>query len=268
MAAVGIVTDGGADLPAAVADALGIRRVQGEVRIGTEPWQGSLPEFWEAIRAGRGTPSTSPPSTEAIAATFERADAVCSVHVSAELSRAFEHARAAAAGRQVHVVDSRSMSAGTGLVAIVTAQAAATDVAFEGIGRVALRVAERAHVYALIDDIEYLRRGGRAGLVTAPAKGPNHHVLAVRGHAIPLGQHRTREGAIRDVLRHLAEQARHGVESWAVSHGDASDVEAFVERVRDVLPGDAAYITLMGTLVGTHLGPDALVVGFLSAATP
>ncbi|MFN2607163.1 MAG: DegV family protein [Acidimicrobiales bacterium] len=269
-APVRIVTDGGADLPDAIGGPLGIVTVHGDVWLGDQRWQGSTEEFWAAVRAGRGTPSTSPPTTDALAAAFAGQTPVCALHVAGELSRTVQHANdAAGRGGRVHVVDSRSLSVGTGLlVAMVAAEAAQVDVGFDALRRLTRDLVDRVHVYAVIDDVDHLRRGGRAGLVAAATRARHRQVIAVRGHAIPLEQHRDREHAVADLLRHVADHARAGVDSWAVGHGDAADADAFTDRARSVLTDDPAYVTLLGPAVGTHAGPDALVLGFVSPNPP
>lgn len=261
-----VVTDAGADLPASLAEALGIRIVHGAVHFGTELWQGSEQEFWEAVRRGGPAPSTSPPTAAALAEAFSGAEFVCSIHVSAELSRTVEHAKEAAAGAEsVHVVDTRSLSVGTGLVAVAAAEAAELNTGFHQVKALVRRLVDQAHVYAVIEDVSFLIRGGRAGLIGASAKPGSRQVLAVRGHAIPLGHARDRPGAIRELLHHVAGHGGHSVDRWAVGHGDADDAEDFVGRARRQLGRAPSFVVPLGPAVGTHAGPGALILGVLEA---
>jgi DegV family protein with EDD domain len=267
MALVRIVTDGGADLPPELADSLGIGVVRGAIHFGEELWEGSSEEFWRRIRGGGSSPSTSPPAAETLADAFVGQGLVCAIHVSAELSRTEAHARQAAVptGDGVYVVDSRSLSVGTGLVAMVAAQAAAADLDFESIKTLAGHLVEQVHVYAVIDAVDYLVRGGRAGLLdTHGLKQGASQVVAIKGHAIPLRQVKGRRRAIDELLSHVAEHAEHGISRWAVGHGDAADIDAFVSRATQVLKSGPEFVVLLGPSVGAHAGPDALVVGFLS----
>ena len=118
-------------------------------------------------------------------------------------------------------------------------------------------------VHALIEDVAYLMRGGRAGLVDRDAKADRRQVIAVRGHAIPIRQVKDRRGAMRELLRHVRDHAQHGIEHWAVGHGDARDVEEFTAELRESLHSEPAFVVPLGPAVGTHAGPGALVVGFL-----
>lgn len=267
MSSVLIVTDGGADLPDGVAESLGIRVVRGPVHLNGSDWHGTLDEFWGMVRAGDRAPSTAPPGREAFAEAFAGTDPVCAVLVSSELSRTVEHAKAAAGGDGlIHVVDSRSLSVGTGLIATALARAAVLDADLEQLKRLARRLVDEVHVHAVIDDVDYLLRGGRAGLIDARAKPGSRYVVAVKGHVIPLERAKDRQGAIRRLLDHLADHLPHGIEHWAVGHGAAADVDEFTDRVQQRLGRPPEFVVPLGPSVGTHAGPGALVVGFLAAA--
>ncbi len=264
MRSVRVVTDGGADLPESLAESLGITVVHGGIHFGDDAWDGSVEEFWRRVASGGPAPSTSPPGVDALAEAFADDLPVCAIHVSAELSRTEALAKqAAAASDRIHVVDSRSLSVGTGLVAMVTAQAADLDMDFEYVKRLARHLVDEVHVHAVIEDVGYLRRGGRAGLIDAHAKGDARQVIAVKGHAIPIRQAKDRRAAIGELLHHVADHARHGIERWAVGHGAAPDVEEFVAEVQKVAGSEPAFVVPLGPAVGTHAGPGALVVGFL-----
>jgi DegV family protein with EDD domain len=267
MSPVRIVTDGAADLPDGVAEALGVRVVRGPVHLNGSDWHGSIDEFWQAVRAGDPAPSTGPPGPDAFTEAFAGAHPVIAVLVSSELSRTVEHAKeAAGVDRRIHVVDSRSLSVGTGLVATAVARAAAGGADFEQVKRLARRLVDEVHLHAVIDDVDYLLRGGRAGLVDAHAKRGSRYVVAVKGHVIPLDRAKDRHSAIRRLLDHLSDHLRHGIEHWAVGHGAADDVDGFSDQVQDRVGGPPEFVVPLGPSVGAHAGPGSLVVGFLASA--
>jgi DegV family protein with EDD domain len=268
MGPVRVVTDGGADLPSDVADRLGIRVVPGPVRFGERVFDGDAAAFWRELRGAATIPSTAPPGVAALTDAFAGDRPVCAIHVSAELGQTEEHARAAAAAvaNPVHVVDSRSLSVGTALVAMVAAQAAAVDVDHDELQRVARSLVERVHVHAVIEAVDYLLRGGRAGLLdAASARHGARQLIAVKGHAIPMRRVKDRRRAVGELLDHIAHNhLGHGVQQWAVAHGDAADVDDFVQSAEKLFGTPPSFVTLLGPPVGTHAGPDALVLGLLT----
>jgi fatty acid-binding protein DegV len=118
-----VVTDGAADIPEALISSANITVVRGTVRLGDRPWQGDLGQFWAELEKGPELPATDAPSVEQLADAYAGEEPVLAVHVSAELSRTLAHGEeaAAAGAATVQVVDSRSLSIGTGLVALAAA---------------------------------------------------------------------------------------------------------------------------------------------------
>jgi fatty acid kinase fatty acid binding subunit len=264
-----IVTDTAADLPRSLVDSAGITVARGSVRFGEREWQGEAERFWSEVGRGPNLPATEAPSAAELAAAYRGDDPVLAVHVSGELSRTLAHAAQAAGtvDAAVRVTDSRSISVGTGLVALAAAQAAQAGVEGDRLAEMTERWVDQLHVHAVIDDVTFLVRGGRAGLVAAKVdKHAHRHVIAVKGHVIPIRQVRHRAEAIHELIDHVTDHVGSGINRWAVGHGDAPDVEQFVGRLEAIFACEPAYITLLGAPVGSHLGPRSLVVSFLSDA--
>jgi DegV family protein with EDD domain len=264
MSALRIVTDGAADLPPDVAATLGIEIVRGPVHCDGSEWFGSSAEFWRQVADGMRT-STGPPSVDDFTRAFAGRDPVYAVLVSAELSRTVEHAeRATESGGPVCIVDSRSLSVGTGLVAVEAAQVARDAADLSHLKLLLARLVDQVHLYAVIENVDYLVRGGRTGLVAPPGRAGWRRLLAVKGHVIPLEEVHHRRKAVDVLLRHVCEHASHGVGEWAVGHGGAADVDEFVDKAQRVLGGFPRFVVPLGPPMGTHAGPDALVLGFLA----
>lgn len=263
-----VVTDGAADLPTAITEASGISVVRGAVCLGGRSWQaGDLGEFWAELQKGPDLPSTQAPTVEQLADAYAGEEPVLAVHVSSQLSRTVDHANKAAALSDVpvQVVDSRSLGVGTGLLGLAAVEAVQAGAGVGRLGEMVSNWVDQLHVHALIDDTEFLVRGGRAGLVAARVERHAHrYVVAVRGHVIPIRQVRHRPEAVRELLAHVREHVASGVSRWAVGHGCATDVDEFVERLAGLFGCDPAYVTLLGAPVGSHMGPRSLVVGFFS----
>lgn len=270
-AEVRVVTDGGADLPGDMAERTGVSVVAGQVRLGGGEWSGGAEEFWRQVRADGAQASTRPPTVEQFSYAYDdlvgagARRRVLSVHVSAELSRSVDHARSAAAGRPVEVVDSRSVSVGTGLLALTAAEAASSGASFDSLRAMAGGWVDDLHVHVVVDDPAYLVRGGHAGFLGGdPGHGPRRHILAVRGRVIPIGRTRHRADAVGVLFGHVREHVAEGAGRWAVGHGDARDHEQVVARLVDTFGTEPVFVTVLGPVTGAHLGPDALVVAFFT----
>lgn len=270
-----VVVDGAVDAP--LSGSARFEVVNGQVHFGEARFDGSPETLWELLRKG-SYPSTTPPTVGALAAAYEQAGHVVGVHVSAALSATVTRAKEAAArvqahsGSQVTVVDTRSLSVGSGLIAAALVSALdrrGTDAA--AIARQAQRLPGLLHTFALVQDVDTLRASGRAGLL--PPGRLDHHrplLLAVRGRAVPLEQCRDRRGAVDRLAAHL----RHslgttgrrpgGGHEWALGHGAAPDVTSVAARLSELLGCPPRFVVPVDPTVGVHVGPDALIVASLT----
>jgi DegV family protein with EDD domain len=272
---VRVVTDSACDLPQALADELGIRIVPLTVRFGTEEFVDRIDltpaEFWARCAGSPVLPETAAPAPgqfelayRALAA--DGADGVVVVAMSSRLSGTMQSASLAANAvygmLAVEVVDSRTVTTGLGMIAVAAARLARRGARIEDVAGLARDLARRTHVWATLDTLEYLKKGGRIGtaralLSSALAIKP---IIEVRqGQVLEGGRQRTRSRA----LAHLVEKVRLAgpLESLAVLHADTADVDAFVTQLAPLAPGPV-IVTEVGAVIGTHCGPKAIGVAF------
>ena len=145
--AVRVVTDSTSDLPADLADDLGITLVPASVYFGTRGYKDGVDitadEFFDKLMNGPDFPTTSQPSvgefSDTYASVSDGADGIVSVHVSSKVSGTFNSAQQGAehanVGCAVEVLDTLQASMGVGLVAIAAAQAAQAGGSIEEVDR-------------------------------------------------------------------------------------------------------------------------------------
>jgi DegV family protein with EDD domain len=260
-----IVTDGAVDVPKAIANSDLLRLVPGEVWGADGPLRLDHDDFWAALRHGE-YPSTSPPTVSALMSAYEHLDLVIAVHVSGQLSATLQRAHEAAerVGSGVSVIDSGSLSVGAGLIVAELHRLALAGLA-PSLVDAAQELPGRLHTFALIQEVDALRRSDRSGLLPSSHLVRNHPlVVAVRGRVVPLAQPRQRASAITELSRHLQHRSGPPTTAWALGHGDAADVDNVVNGFSHYLGQAPAFVSLLDPTVGVHLGPDALVVGVLS----
>ena len=125
------------------------------------------------------------------------------------------------------------------------------------------------HVFT-VDDLKYLRRGGRVSTAAAVAGS----VLGIKpilhvdndGHLIPIGKIRGRKQSIN----RLAELVSEKVGGWenkevAICHGDCiEDAEYAARLLRKRLGNDIeVHICYTGPVIGAHSGPGTLALFFM-----
>jgi DegV family protein with EDD domain len=275
MGRVAIITDSASDLNADVAARHGIRIVPLYVRFGDREFRAgvdlSTDEFWARMLAPDAPfPTTAAASPGDFQAAFEAelaagADAIVCVTVGDKLSATFKSAELGAQGvpgREIHVVDSDSVSMGVGHVAILGAQMAAANVSGAAIAAELRARVKDIQIFFAVDTLEYLRKGGRV----SPARAAIGTVLSVKpiitvvdGLVTMAEKPRTRAKARARAVALLTAKP---VERIAFLHTHAPDLDAFRAEVLARLPGgvDPAHVStdLVGASVGPHLGPGGV----------
>jgi DegV family protein with EDD domain len=277
---VKIVTDSSCDLPDALVGELGIDVVPLKIRFGTEELVDrvdlSPAEFWARCSTSAALPSTAAPAPGAFEEVFRTAAAagaegVMCVVLSSKLSATGESAQAAARAVAdvvpVKVVDSLSVSLGHGMMAVQGARRAAAGATLDAVVAMAEDMARRTKIFATLDTLEYLKRGGRIGAAQAllgSILSIKPCIEVVDGKVEPGPKQRTRSRS----LQWLADQvgAQQGVENLAVLHGDAPDVDTLVGLLSPHFPRDQIVIGQLGAVVGAHTGPRTIGVAFQTAS--
>lgn len=276
---VKIITDSTADFTAAEAAELGIDIVHLRTRFGDEEYIDGVDitphQFYEKLVESDVLPTTSQPSPAefeaAFASALEEAGEVVAITISSALSGTYQSAVIAAEtfGDRVRVVDSLSASIGEQVIVRRAAQLAAEGLsAAELAGRIE---AERGDVcvLALLDTLEYLKRGGRISAAAAFAGGvlAIKPVITLRDGAVALvGKARgSKNGG--NLLNQFAE--KRGIDfsrpyllgytglSDALLMKYAADSGELWRSYTEELP-----VTAIGSVIGTHGGPGAIAVAF------
>lgn len=276
---VKIITDSTADFTAAEAAELGIDIVHLRTRFGDEEYIDGVDitphQFYEKLVESDVLPTTSQPSPAefeaAFASALEEAGEVVAITISSALSGTYQSAVIAAEtfGDRVRVVDSLSASIGEQVIVRRAVQLAAEGLsAAELAGRIE---AERGDVcvLALLDTLEYLKRGGRISAAAAFAGGvlAIKPVITLRDGAVALvGKARgSKNGG--NLLNQFAE--KRGIDfsrpyllgytglSDALLMKYAADSGELWRSYTEELP-----VTAIGSVIGTHGGPGAIAVAF------
>jgi DegV family protein with EDD domain len=275
-----IVTDSTSDLPPSLAEELGITVIPSYVNIGDESYRDlidlSRAEFYKQLPHYPRLPTTAAPAVGTFAETYrqlmgEGATEIISLHVSAELSAMCNSARLGAedAGTiPIHIFDSRQVSMGLGLLAVLAAREAGAGKPADVILRELEATIPRTHVFAVLDTLEYLRRSGRVNwaefsIGTLLRIKPMLHVYEGEVHS--LEKVRTRGRAMAQLLAHVA--ALGPLREIALLH--THDPEGLAEwraLVRPYFPDGYEPVAVEVTpAIGAHVGPGAMGVACIAA---
>ncbi len=279
--AIRIVTDSTADLPAEVAEQLGITVIPLNVHFGEETFLDGVDilhdEFFQRLRDARQLPTTSQPSPgkfmEVYGSLVEAGDQIVSIHISDKLSGTLNSARQAKEqmeGSSIEIIDARQAALGTGLVAMAAAKAVQRGASYEAVLEEANSAVEQVQLFGLLDTLEYLRKGGRIGMV----RGFIGTLLKVRpiitvldGIVQSATSVRSRAYGIQYMVT-LAEE-RAPLKQAAVMHSSTDEeAEALAERLRPLVADGQVLQGRIGPVVGTHAGPGVIGIVIQSENTP
>lgn len=280
-----IITDSSCDLPASLADELGVIVSPLSFMLDGREYKNYLDEreisfadFYARMRAGANvvTAAANVDSfLELMTPYLEDGKDILFLGFSSGLSATFQNGKIAAEElmekfpeRKIHCVDSKCASLGEGLFVYLVAKEKEKGKSFEEVCAFADKTAPRVIHWFTVDDLFFLKRGGRISATTA-VLGTMLSIKPVLhvdddGHLINMAKARGRKASIkamfekvRDTSDNIAEQ------SVFISHGDClEDAEYLADMIRS-LGVKHIVINHVGPVIGAHSGPGTLAVFFL-----
>lgn len=279
---VRIVTDSTADIPADIAEQFGITVVPLTVFFGEEAFLDGVEldnaGFYRKLQSSKDLPRTSQPAPAKFQEAYTRlidegADGILSVHLSSKLSGTYQSACTARdslpeSARQIpiEVIDSKSISVGMSRAIMQAAQEARQDGDLDTIKAHALDQLARTHILAVLDTLEYVKRGGRIG----GARAMLGNMLSVKpivglkdGEVVPVEQPRTRSKAYARVAQLLSEQGN--IEHVSIAESSEDVGQQLAEAIKTTYHGDLPIYRL-GAVLGTHTGPGTAAIAYVVAS--
>ena len=278
--AIQLIVDSASDILPEEAKKLGILHMPLKVLFGQTEYADAVDlthqSFYEKLIESETLPTTCqiPPSEfeAAFRTVAERGDTAIVITVSGELSGTYQSACIAAAEfpGQVYVVDSRSVCIGQRILVL-----RALELAKEGLSaaKIADRLEmEKSHirVIALLDTLEYLKKGGRISAATALAGSllSIKPVIAIEdGKVVMVGKARgSKQG--NNLLRELVSKCGgiHFAKPFALAYSGLSDalLQKYIADSAALWQGQtqALPIATIGCAIGTHVGPGAIALAF------
>ncbi len=276
-----IVTDTTSGLPADLAQQYDIQVIPQVIMFGDESYLEGIEidhaTFLSRLRTAKTLPKTAAPPpglfVDVFRARARPGDTVLCIHPSAELSGTVRSALTAAAdfpGMDIRVIDTRTIASPLAALALLAAQWAAQGQDADAIMADLQAMIPRAHVYFLVDTLEYLQKGGRIGGAAALIGSVLQvkPILELRaGRVEPLERERTQRKALARLKELALASAARGPESHlGVLHAGAPDAaQALANDLgRQLAVPDVLIMDLTPAIV-THAGPGVLGVGFFAA---
>lgn len=225
-------------------------------------------EFVGYLRAG-AMPKTSQPSIGAFqehyASILDSGRDIVSMHISSKLSgtvNSATQARAALNTEAIHVIDTTTFTMALGFLAIEAAEMAQAGKTATEIASYVEQRKQNQRMFATLETLEYLRKGGRIGRAAAMLGSALQLKPIVRiqgGNVEPVERVRTYKRALERLSAIYAEIQP--FDRLAVLHLDAPDeADRLAERILKIQPDIEIVTGQIGTVIGAYGGPG--LVGF------
>ena len=233
-------------------------------------------KFYEMLGAGQVLPTTSQPTPVAFEEAYEKATAdgseVVVITISSRLSGTYQSATIAAEDYEgkVFVVDSRSAAIGAGVLTAYALRLVQQGMTGEQILKELMEKREKVRLYAVLDTLEYLKKGGRINAATAVVGGMLNikPLISVDddGRIGMAGTARGMKKAFSMLNDHCAKNGGIDPERpTLLGFTGCSDenMRKYLEENTQLWPSDT-NTTIVGATIGVHAGPGAVAVGFFS----
>lgn len=235
--------------------------------------------FYEKLIESDVLPSTSQATPfafeEAFAEAVEAGFQVVCITCSSRLSGTYQSAVIASEEfpGKVHVVDSRTIALGSAILAEYALELVDTGLTAEEIAWRLMQKRDKIRLLAMLDTLEYLKKGGRISSAVALAGGLLNikPVLCIEnGEIRMLGKARGSRQANNLLVQEIGKAG--GVDfrkPLLLGYTGLSD-ELLKKYIRDsasLWEGNVEQlpVSVVGSVVGTHAGPGAVAVAFFAA---
>jgi DegV family protein with EDD domain len=230
--------------------------------------------FYKKLVSGDTLPSTSQASPAGFEEKYQQVrsagNSAVVITVASKVSGTYQSAVIAADGYEnIHIVDSGSVAIGSGILTELALQLA--DAGLDA-AQIADRLEEekkKLRVVAVVDTLEYLKRGGRISKTVAFAGG----LLNVKpllgitdGEILILGKARGNKQANNQLLNEIEKSG--GIDfsrPVMLGYTGLNDdlLRSFIAGSQDLwAPLPEVRTSIVGSVIGTHAGPGAVAVAY------
>ncbi|MBR4474542.1 MAG: DegV family protein [Oscillospiraceae bacterium] len=274
-----ITSDSTCDLSKELLDRYDIHTIPLTITLGDESFldgQGFTPlDMYARYRQDGTLPKTSAPGVQEFLDFFsqftEQGCEVVHLDISSELSNTYNAACLAAEDLgNVHVVDSRMLSTGVGLLAIEGAECRDRGMDAAEIAGHLRSLTGKVQTSFVLDTLQFMWKGGRCSAVAALGANLLSLKPGLEMKDGKLGVYKKYRGSINHVYKQYVKERLEGRQVrpghvFITESGEVDDavLEEIYAIVRETIPVKEIHHTLAGCTVSTHCGPKTLGILFI-----
>lgn len=273
-----IIIDSTADMPEGLRARFTVLPLT--VNFGDESFQDGVTithrEFYERLIESDVLPTTSQVAPQAFHDAFQAAvdagEEVVAITISSKLSGTWQSAMIAAEDfpGKVYVVDSQTATIATGILAEYALSLAETGMPAAELAARLEEERENIHIVAMLDTLEYLKKGGRISAAVAFAGGllSIKPVISIPGGEIEiLGKARGSKQGNNLLMKEIEKAGGVDFEKpLLLGYTGLNDdlLQKYIVDSAAIWEGNVSELrtTQIGSVIGTHAGPGAIAVAF------
>ncbi len=280
--AVRIIVDSGCDIEPQEAKELGLTIIPLKTMFGDEELLDGVTishnQFFEKLIESEQMPTTSQATPfeyeEKFKEVKEAGDSAVCITISSKLSGCYQSANIALDGYEdvVTVVDSNNVCIGQQILTLYACRLRDEGKSAKEIAKELDEKKNNIRLIALLDTLEYLKKGGRISAAAAMAGAvlSIKPVIAIEdGEVAVLGKARGSKNG-NNMLKEMVKKEGgidfHMPHSLAYSGLSDAMLQKYIADSKELYEGqtDSLRISTIGSAIGTHVGPGAIAVSFFT----
>ncbi len=278
MQKIRIITDSGSDLPQGYNEKITVLPMS--IRFGDKEFKDGVDittkEFYERLIESDELPTTSliSPGTfgDAFNTATENGEKVIVITIAGKLSGTYQSAVLAAAEYEgeVFVVDSKNVATAEQILVLRALELIEEGLSAEEVASRLEEEKEKIHIVALLDTLEYLKKGGRISSAVAFVGGAlsiKPVVTCRDGEVAMIGKARGSKNGNNYLIQEI--ESTSGIDfskPIRLGYTGLTDnlLQKYIEDSSQLWKGhtDSIAISHIGSTIGTHVGPGAIAVAF------
>lgn len=275
---VRIITDTLCDLTMAHAKELNIDILPLLVRFGEEEYKCGVElsneEFYEKLETSSLAPSSAAVNPYEFEEVFQKyvdaGDDVVAILFSRLMSATYQSAVIASENidsDKIHLIDCENGAMGQALLIETAVAMRDQGMSAEEIVEKITALLPRTLTYIVIDTMEYLKRGGRISKSTAFIGGlmrVHPVVQVIADGAKPVDKVKGKKSCNAWLIQKLKDVQPDTDYKLVIGHSNAPErAEHFKQQLLEAGITNEIFITCIGPIVGTHIGPNCLGIGYI-----
>ena len=229
-------------------------------------------KFYEMLVQSEQLPTTSQPTPAAFEDAYrelvEAGHEVLVITIASTLSGTYQSATIAADEfpGKVFVLDSRAAAIGSGLLTMSALKLAEEGLSAQQILEILMEKRKKIRLFAMVDTLEYLKKGGRLSSTVAFVGGVLNLkpiISLEEGQIQVVGKARGLKAAFSTLTKVCQETGVDLDEPYLLGYTGSSDenLTKYLAESSELWPADSEKL-IIGSAIGTHAGPGAVAIAF------